>query len=463
MLIAVITGPSYLSASRQIAKAKSADVLEFRLDLFEKLDLEKIKLLMPKDKKVIFSLRKEDQGGNYNKTSLNRLKDLRDLLSLRPCYLDLEYDVSESFINEIKNAYPNLQIILSYHNFENTPEDLEDLFSNIKKEKVDLYKIAVYANSSLDAMRLMKFIRNKKEKIIGIAMGEKGAFTRIIAPVFNSSFIYAFIDKPVALGQFSINDLMSIYDIKKVNSNTKIYALIGEPVDHSIGHIFHNKRFNNFDQNSIYIKISVNKNELSGFIKYAKDLFFKGFSVTMPLKKEILNFVDKDLSKVGAINTVELKNSKLIGYNTDGKACVSLLLGKINLRNKKVILLGAGGVACAIAHEIRKYTKDVLIFNRDIQKAKKLADKLGLLSFSIYDLNDHIQKGYDIIINATSCSMNDHLIISSEAFKEGLIALDVVSKPIDTIFLKEAKNKGLKTINGLELFIEQAKSQFISN
>jgi len=463
MLTAVITGPDLFSAKRQIKNAIGAEAIELRLDFLDSIDLEKIKKLQKYwGKTTIFSLRKKESGGKYLQPDKKRYYDLSRLFSLKPSFFDLEHDTSLEFVEKMKNLYPDVKIIFSYHNFLNTPPDLNEVYQSLKNPFADLYKISTFANNSIDALRVLDFIKEKKDdKLIVIPMGENGSFARVLSKIYESKITYTYVDKKSAAGQISIADLTDVYNFKNINKDTHVYGLLGCPIDQSISHVFHNAEFLKENKNAVYVKINLQGHELPIFFSYVKKFPFKGFSVTMPLKEKVISFIDEDKTNVGAINTISLQNQKLIGFNTDGTAALDAVERKIKVKDKKVLLIGAGGAAKAIANEAVKRKANLIILNRDQTRAFDLAPKLQCRAYSLDKIKDVMKEGYDVIINATSASRQEINLVPQEYLIPGTIVMDVVSKPVETTFLKHAQDRGCLVIYGMEMFINQAKKQFV--
>ncbi|MBN2479472.1 MAG: shikimate dehydrogenase [Parachlamydiales bacterium] len=462
MLAAVITGPDLFSAKRQIKNSKDADIIEIRLDFLDSIALDKVKKLQDyADKKIIFSLRRKEHGGKYSQHDKKMFFDLERLFTLEPDYFDLEHDIPLEFIERMTKKHPKVEIIFSYHNFQNTPENLNDIFKMIKNPFAKFYKIATYANSNSDALKMLDFIKeNSNENVIGVSIGEYGSFVRIISKIFNNKINYSFVDKMSSPGQISLEEMVNVYNYKNLNEDSKIYALIGDPIDQSLGHVYHNAELRKQNKNAVYVKIKMQGHELPQFFSKLKKLPFKGFSVSMPLKEKVVSFLDEDISKVGSVNTIIVKENKLIGYNTDGIAALDAIERKVKVKDRKVLLIGAGGTAKAIAHEAMKRNANLYIFNRDEPKGFEIASKLRCRSFGLDKLSNIMTDGYDIIINATSCSMHDISVVPKDSLIPGTIVLDIVTKPVDTILLKEANAKGCIVLYGMEMFINQAKKQF---
>lgn len=462
MLTAVITGPDLFSAKRQIKNAKDADAIEIRLDCLDSIDLEKVKKLQDYfGKTTIFTLRRKAHGGKYLQHDKKLYFDLSRLFSLKPQYFDLESDISLEFISKMKKMYPDVKIIFSYHNFDSTPDNLKEILEKLKNPYTTYYKIATQATNSIDAMKMLEFIKNNQDQnLIGISMGDFGSFVRVLSKIYNNKITYCYVDNKSATGQISIDEMVSVYNYKNINAQTKIFALLGYPIDNSISHVFHNSQFAKQNKNALYVKINLHGHELPVFFSYVKKFPFHGFSVTMPLKEKILSFIDEDLSKVNSINTILLKDQKFVGYSFDGIAAIDAIERKIKVQDRKVILLGAGGAAKSIAHEAVKRNAKLHIFNRDQAKAFEIASKLQCKAYSLDKLNDVMSEGYDILINATSASKSDINIVPQHKLIPGTIVMDIVSNPVETILLKNAQERNCLVIYGMEMFINQAKMQF---
>jgi len=464
MLIAVINAKEYNPARQQINLAiPQSDGIELRLDYWNKLDIHLIAELRREFKiPMIFTLRKKSQGGYYAHSEKQRLDDLLSLCQLQPEYMDLEYDTPDDFLQIIQKDFPNIKLISSYHDFDKTPDNLEKILISIQHPAFSIYKIAVKANSVIDGLKLLKFsyTYSKRYLLTAISMGEYGSYTRILSPIVGSQINYASLSdtETTAPGQISLESLNKIYHIRQLNTDTKIYALLGDPVDKSAGHILHNQAIQILNKNAVYIKLQIKSNELKQAIQYCHDLPFSGFSITMPLKEVIIDLLDKIDStahKIKAINSIVKDHSQFIGFNTDGLA-INSILDKTQLSNKIVVILGAGGAARAIAYEAIQHGGKIIILNRSLDKAKKLSQDLGCEAYS-FDNRLSIQSlKYDIMINTLPFNIlpPDYL-----PFISNTIAMDIVYHPIHTPFLGIAQKSNCICIPGYEMFIRQALLQ----
>jgi 3-dehydroquinate dehydratase / shikimate dehydrogenase len=424
------------------------DAIELRLDLLESLDIEKILEII--DKPVVFTLRRKDQGGFYIKDEKKRIADIKFLLKYKPEYFDIEYDTFVN-INDLKNISPKTQFICSYHQFEDSFCDIENIYQMMPKG-YEHYKIAFQSISSIESLRSLFFTKKYKD-LTCIAMGGKGSFARILTPLVGGFLNYVFINKKTADGQIDLKTAVDIYRLNKLSKKTKSFALIGSPVNKSYGHLFFNKLFKKETVDAVYVKIDLKVDELDGFFSYVKKLkIFSGFSVTMPLKEEVIKYLNKiDDTDIGAVNTID---KDLVGYNTDKKGFLAAI-ENIQVKNKKVVILGAGGAAKAIAFALKEKQANIFIYNRTLAKAKALARSVQGSFGSLNDIDE-----YDILINTIPYKENK-FPLNLNFIKKNKVIMDIISNPVDTLILKKAKEKKCRCVYGYEMYLNQAIYQYI--
>lgn len=463
MICVVIKGPTFEEAHQQISKAVAyADLVELRLDCFKSLDLAALKILRSHFSiPMIFTLRSQIQGGNYAQSEEQRLADIHRLIELEPEYLDLESHVSACFIAEISSQYPEIKLVLSYHNFIETPEDLERIYQEMQKIPASLYKVAVTAKNCLDALRFVCWAKKSDDKLIAISMGSYGQLSRILGPLMRCPITYAALeeDQKSAPGQLSAKTLIERYHHHSLNLHTALYGLIGDPVDQSISDETHNSLITAYGIDAIYVKIQVNPSELSDFLQLAKQLPFHGLSVTMPLKEQILPFlddIDPQALDIGAVNTLLFEEGKIFGFNTDGIGALNAIESEYQVKDKRIVIIGAGGATKAIAYEAHRRGGLVTIVNRDEKKAFQVAEGLHCIGKGLDYMATCAETGYDILINCTPSA----LPIASDYILPQTIVMDITTKPKETAFLKLAMEKDCPIIYGYRMFIEQALGQF---
>src|SRR3989344_4696994 len=484
MLAAVIKAKNAENVIKYVQKAKNADLIEVRVDYIRNLNEEDIKKIIKScEKPSIITNRKKDEGGFFKGNEDERIGILESAINLGVDYIDIEYSSNKNTIKNLIKKKNKTKIIVSHHNFKKTPDNIVNIYNNIKQLNPDLIKIVTNANSVTDNFKIFNLIKTankEKRKIIAFCMGSYGEFSRVLSIILGSKITYASIEKgkESATGQLTINEMANFYRIKKVNRNTKIVGLIGNPVKHSWSHIIHNAAFDKLNINAVYLKFRVDK--LKEFIDYFKKLNICGFSVTIPHKIEIMGYLDKTDKKVkeiGAVNTIVVKsdrskvsrkfknkkflsNKNLIGYTTDCEGAVQALKAKTKLKNKNVVLLGAGGSARALAYGLKEEDAKIIILNRTVEKAKSLVNRFDCNYGSLNDLKNI---DYDILVNTTSVGMYpdvNNFLISPNLIKRGSIVFDIVFNPFKTQLLQDAERKGCAIIAGFEMLINGALLQF---
>ncbi|MES2273047.1 MAG: shikimate dehydrogenase [Chlamydiota bacterium] len=467
MLVAVLTGPTVDQAKRDLEKLQGmAAIVELRLDHFEPEALLEMGQFMSRlSLPAIFTFRKKEQGGAREITETERFSHLEKLLELNPAHCDLEADTDPSLIAHLSLKFPKVQFIGSYHNFEETPRDLSSLLRQMKNPHFSIYKIAAKANSTLDLMRMLLFAKEESGKtaLCCISMGELGRASRVLEPIVGGVFTYAALDEEKAvLHRYSLKTLHEVFHFNQLSPDTHIYALIGDPVEQSPGHLYHNKQFVLKQQNAVYVKLQLKVSELPEFFKMVLKLPFKGLSVTMPLKEAILPFlgkIDPFALAIGAVNTVEIQNGITTGSNTDAPGALNAIEKHLQVKHKKVAILGAGGTARAIAYEAKRRGAEVLIYNRTKDRAEKLGAELGCRGYELSKLEKH---PCDLLINTIPLSRDGALPISPDWIPKCIFVMDAVYSPKVTPLLKAAQERGCSLIFGEEMFLEQAALQQIT-
>lgn len=473
MIITVIPVKDYRTAKKALKSVHPlSDGVEFRLDYTPELHIKTVAQLQHEyHKPIIFTLRKASQGGMYAFDEKRRLQEILDLCKLKPEYLDLEYDTSLEFFEKIHLTYPEIKLISSYHDFNKTPQEPKTILKSMRNPVVSIYKIAVKANNILDSLKLLEFVQssNKAYNLSVIAMGEEGSITRILGPVFGNALNYVSLDESnkTAPGQLTLKDLLKTYHFQKLNTKSKIYALLGDPIHLSAGVILYNRAIEYLQKNAVYVKLRLNSIDLAQIIEKTRHLTFSGFSITMPLKTAILPLLDRaeaSVKSLQAVNGIKVHNDHhYYGFNTDGIGAVQALKERINIDQKIMVILGAGGAARAIAYEALQHKARVILLSRSLNKAQDLANQLGCEAYKLEDLVHLKALDYEILINTLPMSayletlLQDIMIPGNIPPK--ILAMDIVYELIQTPFLKAAKTVGCTLIFGYEIYINQALLQ----
>ena len=243
-----------------------------------------------------------------------------------------------------------------------------------------------------------------------------------------------------------------------------INVSIGDPIKHSLSPAMHSIGYKalGIENSNLLIACRVKAEKLEKFIEAVKTIGINGVSVTLPHKQEVMKYLDEidaTAKKIGAVNTILNKAGKLTGYNTDWTGAILALEKKVDLKNKKVAVIGAGGAARAIVFGLVKKGAKAKIFNRTLGKAKGLARDLG------GEVGEKDEMGeirdYDVVINTTSVGMDeDRSPLPKDLINKKQIVFDVVYSPKETRLLRDAKEKEAQIVYGYEMLLYQGVEQF---
>ena len=251
-------------------------------------------------------------------------------------------------------------------------------------------------------------------------------------------------------------------------------GVIGDPIEHSLSPTIHNAAFNHLKLDFVFLAFRVKAADLENAIRGMRGLGIHGLNVTMPHKSTViacLDEVDSTVKFLVSANTILNKNGKLSGFSTDGVGALKALRENgVELSEKKVLLLGAGGAAKAIAFALAQEARELAILNRASEKSKELAETLGRMfnrkvvggALSSDAIAKSLQDS-DILINATSVGMHPEVnqsIVPPQWLRSDLAVMDIVYNPVETKLAKDAKAAGAKVVSGVEMLIYQGAASF---
>ena len=250
----------------------------------------------------------------------------------------------------------------------------------------------------------------------------------------------------------------------------KKFAIIGSPVSHSLSPIMHNYWFKKYNIDAEYELLDIDKSEIQNVIDKIKNKEIKGINVTLPYKKSVIPFLSKtinDANETHSVNTVMLdEKNNLIGENTDVFGFQAAYLKSIpnqEKKNKKVLVLGAGGVAPSIILALLKSKiHNIALSNRTYEKSlflKKNFKNLNIIKWN--DFSKEVNK-FDIIINATSLGLSSSNEFDSDFsnFNKNMVYIDTIYNPAETKMIKYFKSNKIRTHNGLNMLIYQGQKAF---
>lgn len=239
-----------------------------------------------------------------------------------------------------------------------------------------------------------------------------------------------------------------------------IYGLIGGKLGHSLSPQIHGIIMKKLGIKGTYDLFEVKDEELKNKIEELRALNVKGVNITIPYKTKIIKYLDKispEAEKIGAINTLDFKNGALIGYNTDYYGFgVSLKNSDINVNNKSAVILGSGGASRAVMqYLLDNNIKEVIFVSRTPKATTTGIKDFKIISYQAMDKLNYM----DIIINCTPCGMYPDIEscpVDKNVLEKFSTAVDLIYNPENTLFLRQASQAGLKTLNGLYMLVAQA-------
>jgi shikimate dehydrogenase len=258
-----------------------------------------------------------------------------------------------------------------------------------------------------------------------------------------------------------------------VSGKTHVCAVIGDPIEHTLSPTMHNAAFEHLNLNMVFLAFRVTPDQLEHAVKGVRALGIRGLNVTMPHKNSVTMFLDEADASVRflhAANTILNQDGRLRGFNTDGVGVVRALKNNgVELSGKKVLLLGAGGAARAIAFALAREVEELSILNRDGAKAREIASLLEPWGKQI--VADELSPSQireqlrtcDLLINATSIGMAPNFHdspVNPRWLKPGLCVMDIVYNPVETKLIRDAKAADAKAVNGVEMLLYQGAASF---
>jgi shikimate dehydrogenase len=259
-----------------------------------------------------------------------------------------------------------------------------------------------------------------------------------------------------------------------ISGKTRVCGVIGDPITHTLSPAMHNAAFNHLNLDFVFLAFRVKAAELENAMHGMRGLGVHGLNVTMPHKATVTRYLDEADSTVkflGSANTILNDDGRLFGFNTDGVGALRALRENgVTPKGKKVLLLGAGGAAKAIAYSLAKEVKGLCILNRAPEKAKALADALSQMfgkkivggALSSNAIQRNLQDA-DILVNATSVGMHPDIsqsLVAPQWLKSTLCVMDIVYNPVETKLAKDAKAVGAHVISGVEMLLYQGAASF---
>jgi 3-dehydroquinate dehydratase/shikimate dehydrogenase len=488
-----------------LASERGADIVEYRVDSFT--DLEAVRsLVQTSPAPCIVTCRPTWEGGACDLPDQERIPVLETASLAGAAYIDVElvaYSRSANLRQKVHfNAGSPIDqtaprenrkgLIVSSHDFEGRPPKLSNLVSYLNDSGGNVAKVVWTARSLRDNLEAFEILRARAKPTIALCMGEAGILSRLLAPKFGGFLTFASLrsESVTAPGQPTLDDMLELYRFRSINPATQVFGVVGHPVAHSISPHVHNPALASAGLNAVYVPLLVapGYESFKAFMETLgrdEHLDLTGLSVTLPHKENAYRYVREHAgqlsdiaSQARAVNTLHLSRTgtqlHLRATSTDHAAilrCIEKGLSDAGvkpadasrpLKGLSIAILGAGGTARTAVHALVTAGATVTIYNRTPEKAQSLASEFAVASAPLEALS---AAPHDVYVNTTSLGMSPD--VESTPWPEVLpqltprtVVFDTVYTPIETTFLRQAKDAGATTVPGVEMFAHQAAAQF---
>jgi 3-dehydroquinate dehydratase/shikimate dehydrogenase len=368
--------------------------------------------------------------------------------------------------------------IASHHDFSGVPDNIDVIFDRLTATGAEIVKIAVSVTDAAAAIPVSKLIDRAKDtgkKMIPVAMGEAGKWTRILGLARGAFLTYASLEtgNETASGQLTAEEMLETFRVRDLDENTSVYGTLAGDTSYSASPYFQNAAFIHKGINAVFVPLqTANIDEfMRRMVKPETreiELNFKGFAVTNPHKQSIikhLDIVDETATKIGAVNTIKIEGGKFYGFNTDAIGFI-VPLKKVfrDLQNARVAVIGAGGAARAVVHAMKQEKAEVTICARNSQKGDQLANEFNVRFQQLTTDHQSLTRDIDILVNSTPLGTKgpceNETIATAEQLSDIKLVYDLVYNPAETVLIREAKKAGVRTIGGLDMLITQGAVQF---
>jgi 3-dehydroquinate dehydratase/shikimate dehydrogenase len=443
-----------------------ADLVEMRLDTVDRPDAAGA--LEGRRGPVIVTCRAGWEGGHFKGAEEERRRILEEAMAQGAEYVDIE--ARAGFAGELIRGRQGRGVILSSHVFGSLPADLEAQWTALRASGAGIAKLAVESRSLSDTLRLMALAgRQPGESGDGapghvlIAMGDTGVASRILATRIGNAWTYA--GDNVAPGQISLARLLQEFRFRDLRPETTVYGVVGNPIMHSLSPVMHNAGFRCLGIDAVYLPLQAA--DAADFLTFARGLGLSGVSITAPFKVALMSAaeeLDPLARRVGAINTLAIRDGRWYGYNTDVHGFAAPLLRRLGSLPPKggssklrASILGAGGAARAVAVALADLGAAVTVCARRPAAANELAELAGGTVGQL----PPVPGSWDLLVNSTS-SDGDAAMTSPMAgvALDGKLVYELLYVPAETRLLADARAAGCTTIGGLEMLVAQAEKQF---
>ena len=457
LVCVTVTGKTAEELRRKRDSAEGADLVELRLDHMERPD--GAAAIDGRRRPVIVTCRAGWEGGQFQGSEDERRGILESAVSAGAEFVDVE--AAAPFATDLLRLRRGRGVVLSAHFFGDPPRDLRERAAAMRSTGAEVIKLAIHAQQLSDLLALDAVAEEcRREGAAGghvlLAMGNAGVPSRILAARLGNRWTYA--GDNVAPGQLPPARLLHEFNFRRIAPDAAIYGVVGKPIGHSRSPAMHNAGFAEVGLNGVYLPFEAASAE--DFVRFARAVRLSGASITAPYKVALMAHVDEVeplARRVGAINTIVVRNGRWIGANTDVHGFLAPLQGRIAVKGTRATILGAGGAARGVAIALADHGAKVTISARRLEEARVIADLVG----GQVGTFPPKPRSWDVLVNATPAGTGpegENPIAGAPL--DGEMVFDLVYTPPETRLLTDARLAGCLTIGGLEMLVAQAERQF---
>lgn len=477
-VVSLLAGDFDTLAKRALRQAQLADLVELRLDRVGHPGEERLRAFMKEcPKPVIVTIHGGEAFGTFRGSVDERCETLLAAARAGARFVDIDWTLSL----ELGEVEAPCHRIVSRHELEGTPDDLETLDEEVRAVlyEGDAVKLITHARCTEDGLRVLAHLRRARGGLIAFASGRAGSFTRVLAPIFGSPFTYAAPAnlpgqdglEPTAPGQLRLDELIGHMPPGGLTPETAVFGVVGNPVHRSVSPFVHGMALKTAHLDAVYVAFE--PQDFDRFLDLADDPQYRGLSVTAPFKERALaraSWADDGAREVGAANTLVRDGAGWRAHNTDLTAVQRAFEAVFPLYASepgrpvvpaaaRALVLGAGGAARAVVGALRRLDMDVVVAARDVAKGNAMAGPLGARAVAWEEIPS---VAYHVLVNTTPVGGGEEggLPIPVEWIRPGSLVLDAVYRPIKTPLLAGARRAGGVAVPGAEWFVRQAAEQY---
>lgn len=452
LICATVTGRTTEALLAGREEAAEADLVEFRLDTTERPDVRAA--IDGRRHPVIVTCRAHWEGGHFPGSEEERERLLAEALDAGAEWVDVEWRAA--FRDRLIARAPG-RVIVSCHDFARAPSTLESKVAAMQATGAAVAKVAVMVDrlADLGALAALGGRFGRDGRLVFVAMGAAGVVSRLLPARFGSRWTYA--GAGVAPGQIPLRRMREVFRVHQATAATRVYGIVGRPLGHSLSPAMHNAALAAAGLDAMYVPLEAA--DFDDFEEFADDFGVEGCSVTAPFKREACAAAkpaDALTPLLGAANTLRRTASGWEARNTDVDGFLAAL-DRAALRGGRGVVLGAGGAARAVVAALRDVGMHVSVHARRGEAAAALAAELDVAHGAWPPAGS-----WDLLVNTTPVGTWPEVDESPLAILPdgGATVYDLVYNPPETRLLREARQKGCRTIGGLAMLVAQAEQQF---